>query len=78
MLTRRASLGFFLCEVLQVMRGLLATLAFRICVVLSHLFGLYYDHVFAFDYLVWIGMLYWETSRYLPYVVVTLGVPCLP
>ena len=60
------------------MRGLLATLEFRFSVVPAHLFGLCYDHVFAFDYLGWIGMLYWETFQYLPCFVITLGMPYLP
>ena len=60
------------------MRGLPATLAFRFCVVPAHLFGLCYDHVFAFDYFGWIGMLCWETSQYLPCVVINLAMPLPP
>ena len=45
------------------------------CVVPAYLFGLCYDHVFAFDYLGWIGMISWETSQYLYYIMVTLGMP---
>ena len=66
-----------LCEVARILRGLLATLEFRLCGVLAHLFGLCCDHVFAFDYIGWMGMLCWETSQYLHCVVVTLGMPCL-
>ena len=51
-----------LCELAWVLRCLLATLSFRVCIVPAHLFVLCYHHVFAFDYLGWIGMLYWETS----------------
>ena len=36
-----------LCEVGKVLRGLLAILAFRVCVVPAHLSVLYYGHVFA-------------------------------
>ena len=49
------------CEVAWVLRGLLATLAFRVYIVLAHLFGLCYEYAFALNYLGWIGMLYWET-----------------
>ena len=40
-----------LCEVTQVLRGLLAILAVRVYVAPAHLFGLCYDCVFAFNYL---------------------------
>ena len=60
----KAGTSWFLsfCKVAWVLRGLLATLAFRFYVVPAHLLGLCYDLVFAFDYLGWIGMLYWEAS----------------
>ena len=67
-----------LYKVAWVLRGLLATLAFRFCFVPARLLGLYYDYVFAFDYFGWIGMQCWETSQYLPCVVVTFGMSCLP
>ena len=51
-----------LCEVAWVLRRLPAILAFRVCIVLAILFGLCYDHVFAFNHLGWIGMLCWEIS----------------
>ena len=44
-----------LCELEWVSRGLQAILAFRVFVVPAHLFGLYYNHVFAFKYLGWMG-----------------------
>ena len=66
-----------LCEAAWVSRGLPAILAFGVCVVLAHLFSLYCDCVFACGYLGWIGILSWETSQYLPCVVVTLGMACL-
>ena len=50
-----------LCEIAQVLRGLLATLSLRVCVFLANLFGLCYEHVFTFIYLGWIGILCWET-----------------
>ena len=34
--------------------------------------------VFVFNYLGWIGMLYWEKSLPLPCFLVTLGMPYLP
>ena len=46
-----------LYKVAWVLRGLPAILAFWACVVPAHLFGLCYNHVCAFDYLGWIGML---------------------
>ena len=60
----KAGSSYFLslCEVAGALRGLLATLTFRGCVFSAHLFGLCYYHVFAFDFLGWIGMLCWETS----------------
>ena len=50
------------CEVALDFRGLPAILAFGLCVIPAHLFGLCYNHVFAFKYLGWIGMLCWESS----------------
>ena len=51
-----------LCKVSQVLRGLLAILAIRFYVIPVYMFGLCYDHVFAFDFFGWIGMLCWQTS----------------
>ena len=48
-----------LCEIAWVLTGLPAILAFRVCISTDHLFGSCYDYVFAFNYLVWIGMLFW-------------------
>ena len=78
--THKAGPSWFLslCKVACLLRGLLAILAFRVCIAPAYLFGLCYDHVFAFNYLGWIRMLRWETSQYLPYIVVTLGIPCIP
>ena len=47
----RAGPSWFLSlyEVAWVLRGLLATLEFRVYIVPTHLFGLYFDHVFAFS-----------------------------
>ena len=56
------SLFLSMSEVAWVLRGLLATMAFRECVVQAHLLGLCYDYGFAFKYLDWIGMLCLETS----------------
>ena len=41
-----------LYKVVWVLRGLLATLALRFYIILAYLFGLYYNHIFAFDYFV--------------------------
>ena len=68
---------FSLHKVAWVLRGLPPILAFRLYIVSAHLFGLGYDRIFAFDYLVWIGMLCWETSQYCSCIVITLGRPCL-
>ena len=64
-----------LCKITWVFRGLPAILEFRFYVAITHLFGLCYNCVFAFDSFGLIGMLCWETSQYLHCVVVTLACP---
>ena len=69
MLAKWAPFGFSPYGVAWVLRGQLAILAFRLYVVATYFFSLYYDHVFAYDYLGWTIMLSWETSQYFTFVV---------